>query len=276
MTTYIKDHVETSSGNIYYFKYGGDRTRPTIIFLHGLSANHTTWDTATEVFRKKGYNIISLDIRGHGLSDKTRRRNLYRFPVFTKDLRAIIEKEHLTEVILIGYSFGGTIALDYASQYPKDVKALVLVSANHVSPFRYSWLSFATSLIASLVNLGGWLMIWQKRRAYYYFDQATGTGYWQTTLRGFITMPISINLWMLSETMNIDFSKTIGTVGCPTLILRGSHDAYFSLKEANNIREKISNSEIISLDDTGHYLASNYQEETIATIATFLKKKNFL
>jgi pimeloyl-ACP methyl ester carboxylesterase len=262
--------------NIYYIKNISDPTRPTIVFLHGLSANHTTWDVAAKSFQKQGYNTLSLDMRGHGLSDKTRKRNLYRFPVFKKDLRAIIEKEQLFKVILIGYSFGGTVALDYASQYPEDVVALITISANHVSPFRYSWLSFAAPIAAGLVNLGGWLMLWQKRRKYYNFDQSVSTGYWQDTFRGFITMPISINLWMLSEAMNISRLDQINHITCPALLLRGSHDAYFSLAEAADMQKEIRGAEIISLDNSGHYLASDYQEKTISTITDFLNKKHFI
>jgi non-heme chloroperoxidase len=261
--------------NIYYLKNIPDSSKPTVVFLHGLSSNHTTWNTTAEILIEHGYNIISVDIRGHGFSDKVRKRNLYRFLVFKNDLRAIIEKENLNKVILVGYSFGGTIALDYVSEYPNEVLGLVVVSTNHRSPFYYSKLRLFTHLIAGLVNIGGWLMLWQKRQHYYYFDQAISTGYWESTFRGFITMPISINLWMLSEVMNIDFSKTIDQITCPTLILRGSHDPYFSLKEAEDIKAKIKSAEIITLNDSGHYLASDYQARTTETILNFLTEQNF-
>lgn len=262
--------------NIFYFKEIPDPSRPTLVFLHGLSANHTTWDTATKHFRAQGYNTLSLDIRGHGFSDKTRKRNLYRFPVFTADLRAIIEKEKLTKLILVGYSFGGTVALEYASLYPQGVEALALISANHVSPYYYSSLRYATLIAARLVNLGGWLMLWQSRRKYYYFDQATSTGYWESTMSGFTTMPISINLWMLSEAMRVNLSKTIHAITCPTLLLRGASDPYFSLEEARDMQTKIRGAEIVTLSESGHYLASEYQAETISKVDEFLKNKHFV
>jgi len=262
--------------NIFYTKDISDATRPTIVFLHGLSANHTTWKKASDLFHTLGYNTLALDMRGHGHSDKTRKRNLYRFPIFTADLRAIIEKEQLKKVILVGYSFGGTVALEYASTYPENVEALVLISANHVSPFYYEWRRLPTLIAARLVNLGGWLMLWQKRKKYYYFDQATSTGYWESTMSGFTTMPISINLWMLSEAMSVNLSKSIHTITRPTLLLRGSHDSYFSLEEAEDMQRKIHGAEIVSLNESGHYLASDYQEETIMKISEFLKKQHFV
>ncbi len=264
--------VETKKGRIYYFLDAREPARPTVVFLHGLSANHTTWAAAFEKFRELKLNCLAPDLRGHGLSDKTKKRPLYRLPVFADDIDAILKKEGLENVILVGYSFGGYIALQYALSHSQSVAALILVSANHVSPLNYAGLGFLNSIVYALINGLAWLLFWQKRRNYYYFDQATASGYWQTTFRGLITMPLTINFWMLSEAFKLNFSRALGNIKCPTLILRGHHDAFLSQREALDMSAMLKDSRLVVPENSSHYLASDHYKKTTEAIINFLKE----
>src|SRR3990167_11413945 len=142
-----KKTIESSAGKICYFKTAHVSGRPTVIFLHGLSANHTTWLNIMERLAAGGYNAVAPDIRGHGESDRTKEKSLYRLERFSNDLELIAKNEKLEKFILVGYSFGGSIAIDYAAKHPAQVAGLVLVSANYVSPFAYKHLGFLTPII---------------------------------------------------------------------------------------------------------------------------------
>lgn len=265
--------LQTSNGNICYFLNNEFADRPTSVFLHGLSSNHTTWIKAMTKLKNLKINSLAPDLRGHGHSDKAKKRFLYRLPVFTQDLKQLIETEKLSKIILVGYSFGGFIALDYAIKYPESVAILVLISTNHVNPLKYKKINFLTPLAYGFLNLLAWLLIWQKRKNYYYFDQATAKDYWQSTFKGFTTMPLSINFWMLSEVAHLDFSQQIGQIACPTLIIKASADPFLSDKEASEMAGKIKNSKIVTIEEPTHFLASRFQEKIIKVIADFLQEK---
>ena len=125
-----KKSVKTNNGEIFDFSNLKFKERPTVVFLHGLSSNHTTWINLMEILDENNYNSLALDMRGHGFSDKTKNKNLYKFDVFSNDLKAVLEKEGIGKFVLVGYSFGGQIAIDFAARYPGFITGLVLISVN--------------------------------------------------------------------------------------------------------------------------------------------------
>ena len=268
-----KNFVQTDAGKIFYYSQTPFPGQPTIIFLHGLSSNHSTWNFAVGAAEKMGFNFLALDLRGHGHSDKSKKRNLYQIPIFAHDLQEVITKENINQIILVGYSFGGQIALDYALRYPTKIKKLVLISTNHVNPLRYKHLNFLTWPAYGAVNLLAWLLLWQKRKKYYYFDQAKDSGYWRSTLKGYLTMPLSVNFWLLAQTAHLDFRHNLDKIACPTLLIRSQSDPFLSQKEVNDMKQKIKLSETAVINEPSHFLASRHQEKTMEIISEFLKEK---
>ena len=268
--------IETANGRIYYFLDQPYPERPTVIFLHGLSANHTTGDNITDALRHFQLNFLLPDLRGHGHSDKSKNKDFYKLSVFTEDLKKIIQQENLSKVILIGYSFGGYIALDYAAKNPASVASLILISANHVNPLVYKKLGFLTKPVYATINFLAWLLLWQKRNQYAYYDQKTATGYFNSTFTGFTTMPLSVNLWMLAEVFKLDLSRDIANIACPTLIARSKGDLFFSAGEACDMAKKIPSARIFTIKKATHFLASRHQENIIEFITDFLKKERLI
>ncbi len=265
-------YLETQNGKIYYWTDSTNSpqtNKSTIVFLHGLSSNHTTWDETLALYKSAGFNILTIDLRGHGVSDKTRKRNLYKIGVLKNDVVEIIKKEGLEKAIIVGYSYGGYIGIDLAINNPDLIEKLVLISTNHASQFLYHWLGPLNPVIRFITNLFGWFMVWQTRKKYYYFNPKTNAGYWRSTFSGLATMPISINYWMLSEVFKMDYRATIYKINCPTLIVVGADDNFISDKEVNDMRTNIKNSETVRIGE-GHYVATHYQQNTAEAVIKFL------
>lgn len=269
-----KKWLEGANGRLCYFIGQNFPGQPTIVLLHGLSANHTTWNAAARELAKMRLNCLIPDLRGHGYSDKSKKRALYKFPVFTQDLREIIIKENLSKIILAGYSFGGPIAIDYAAKYPGSVAGLILVSTGYLSPLQYKRLSLLVWPVYFILHILSFILLWQKRKKYSYFDQETTTGYWASTFTGFTTMPLSINLWMLSEVAKADLSSALAKITCPALIIKSLHDPFLSPAEAQDMEQKIKNARIFVIQEKTHFLASEHQEKITEAIINFIKKEN--
>ncbi len=271
-----KKWLEGQNGKLAYFSCQDWPGRPTVVFLHGLSANHTTWDMAADELKNMSVNCLLLDLRGHGFSDKRKQRSLYKFPVLARDLKAVLDQEGLSSVILVGYSFGGVIALDFAAQYPEMVQGLALVSTNYVSPYQHKYLGLAIPLLCAGLEVLAWLFLWQSRRKYFYFDQNKAGGYWQSTFSGFTTMPISINLWMLAEYFKINYQEQLTKIICPTLLVKSKSDLFFSDAEAQEMAEAIKDSAIVAVEENTHFLASRYREKIALAIAAFLQRHKLI
>lgn len=267
-----KKFINSKGGNIFYLTNKLDSARPTVIFLHGLSSNHTTWNYLAEQLMQKGFNCLMLDIRGHGYSDKSKNRNLYKFYVFEEDLEKIIVAENITSAYIVGYSFGSYIAMNFAIKNPQVTKGLVLASPNHVNPWRYKWYSFFTRPGYIILQIVALMFLWQKRKNYYYFEQDSAKNYWQSTFTGFTTMPISINLWMLSEIGNLNLGDSIRKIVCPTLILHSHNDPFVTEKEIIEMKSKIKNCQTVELG-SGHFLGSMFQKEIAEHAINFLNQQ---
>lgn len=97
----------------------------TLIMLHGVASNHTRWsEFVGHTTLGSEWNLLRLDLRGHGESMCRGRINRQRW---VTDLLAIVEKEKLSSVVLLGHSLGAEIALDYAAAYPAQVDGLILI-----------------------------------------------------------------------------------------------------------------------------------------------------
>ncbi len=107
---------------LHYRDWGG-RGRP-LLLLHGLASNARIWDlTAPRL--AGGFRVVALDQRGHGLSDKP--DGSYAFDEVTGDLAALIAALGLVRPLVVGHSWGGNVALQFAANCPDDVCGLVLV-----------------------------------------------------------------------------------------------------------------------------------------------------
>ena len=122
-----KKFVATDKGSICYFVAGPETSTQTVMLLHGLSSNHTTWLTFMEMLATFGIRSIAPDLRGHGFSEKSKQKTWYTFPVFAEDIHRIADEEHLQKFDVVGYSFGGYIALAYAAEHPETLRSLSLV-----------------------------------------------------------------------------------------------------------------------------------------------------
>lgn len=97
----------------------------TLVMLHGVASNHTRWSEFVEYTELKSeWNLLRLDLRGHGDSMYRGRINRHRW---IADLHAIVEKEELPSVVLLGHSLGAEIALDFTAAYPDKVAGLILI-----------------------------------------------------------------------------------------------------------------------------------------------------
>jgi pimeloyl-ACP methyl ester carboxylesterase len=101
---------------VHYLHWNLAGDKQPIIFLHGLASNAHIWEFVAENLSTRDYPLLAPEARGHGLTDKP--ENGYGFEVMTRDLSAFIQACNLDNPLLVGHSWGATIALDYAARHP--------------------------------------------------------------------------------------------------------------------------------------------------------------
>ncbi len=97
---------------------------PAVVCIHGLTANHTCWQSAADALTPD-YRLIAYDLRGRGESDKPPKG--YSLEIHAKDLAALLDHLGLPRAIIMGHSLGAHIGLYFAVHFPKRVRKLILV-----------------------------------------------------------------------------------------------------------------------------------------------------
>jgi len=98
--------------------------RGTIVYLHGVADNHGSSIAAIQRMLPAGFDVIAYDSRGHGASEGDR----CTYGYFEKrDLQRVLDQLGVDNVILIGHSLGGAVALQ-AAAIDRRVRAVVSAS----------------------------------------------------------------------------------------------------------------------------------------------------
>jgi len=105
----------------------------TIVFVHCWTCNHEFWRPQIEYFSKK-HKVVWLDLAGHGLSNSNRQE--YTMSAFGEDVAAVVNKIGGDDVILVGHSMGGPVAIEAAKLLGDKVIGVVGVDTFY-TPFEY-------------------------------------------------------------------------------------------------------------------------------------------
>ena len=110
---------------------GLDVNRETIVFLHGSGLSHIVWSLTEQFFSNKNFNVLSIDLPGHGNSDGPCLNSIEKISEW---LEQVFIKLNLKNLILIGHSQGCLEILEYTYKYKSRLKKLVFVGGSNKMP----------------------------------------------------------------------------------------------------------------------------------------------
>ncbi len=115
--------ISIRGANLHYLEAG--KGKPIICF-HSTPASAEFYRPQLEYFSQQ-YRVISVDLRGHGESDKP--RGEYRISEFLRDYVELFTKLEARDFVLVGCSVGGIVAQLYALEHGADLRGLVLIGS---------------------------------------------------------------------------------------------------------------------------------------------------
>jgi pimeloyl-ACP methyl ester carboxylesterase len=124
--------VASTDGSL--IRYGAKgKGKLTIVFVHCWTCSHDFWTPQLEYFARQ-YLVVWVDLAGHGESDS--RREQYTMQSFGQDVAAVVQKLGAKQVVLVGHSMGGPVALEAAKLLGDRVIGIVGVDTFY-TPFTY-------------------------------------------------------------------------------------------------------------------------------------------
>lgn len=105
-----------------------DATLPTVVFIHGVVNDHSVWALQSRYLAHHGYNVLAVDLPGHGRSAGEAPASVEAAADW---VAALLDAVDVQQAALVGHSWGSLIALQAASQLRQRVTHLALVGTAH-------------------------------------------------------------------------------------------------------------------------------------------------
>ncbi len=113
--------AKSDGAEIYYEVHGEG---PAVLFVHGSGGHHAAWWQQTPYFTRRGYSVVTIDLRGFGRS--TSELDEYDSLEFPGDILAVLDGAGIEKAVIVGQSIGASAALKVAVAHPDRVAGVVL------------------------------------------------------------------------------------------------------------------------------------------------------
>ncbi|MGA7194202.1 MAG: alpha/beta fold hydrolase, partial [Anaerolineales bacterium] len=221
-----------------------DHPQRTFVFVHGFGGQAEQWHFQLQNFLIEN-RVIALDLRGHGLSDKPSRG--YEMDHILADLESALDVLKVKgKIVLIGHSFGGAIAIEYALKHVERVERLILIA----TPGQFK--------LQPLFKFGLFLPNWILRvvglftRKWLSAPPYVLKSFYQHNLSGWLG-------W-----------EKIGALQLPTLVIRGHRDQVFEREYFESVAKNIPDAQEADIGVSGHMVMLERCEAVNRAIERFL------
>lgn len=236
----------------------GDGPRAVIV-MHGWGCKASTVDLLARAASGKGTTVYNLDLPGFGESSEP--DEVWGVEQYTVLIEEFAKKNGIKKPILIGHSFGGRLAIVFASR--NEVEKLILVDAAGIKPRRnlkyyFKVYSFKTGkkLLPLLLGKNRAAKIIERWRG-----KAGSSDYAQAS---------SKMRAIMSRVVNEDLTSLLPEIKAPTLLIWGEKDTATPLRDARTMERLIPDAGLVSYPDAGHYSFLDRPAQTIAVIENFI------
>jgi len=245
--------LENKFGNTFIIE-SGEINNPPLILLHGTGSNSLMWMSDTYEFSKY-YHVFAIDIIGDCGKSSENRPDLNSAD-YSDWLLFIITSLKLNKVSIIGYSFGGWIALDFASKFPEKILKLVLLATAGVTDVKLGTLFWL--LITSVSGKWG-------------FNKLNKMVYGNIQLNKIVLdFVLIVKKFYKPRTDRIPKISDISlnNIDSPVLFIGGDNDCFFdSMQTAARLKQNINEVQCLILKNTNHIMLENLRH-----IIEFLNK----
>jgi len=257
---------------LYYRKNEFKEDRNTVILVHGLSGSSKAWVPYEKKFEDK-FNIVSLDLRGHGKSKKFPKYGDYEIKKFADDINFLLEYLGINKFIFVSHSLGTLIVFEFIALYGEKVEGTIFLSPNY---------NIKNRLISNLIRPLLWPVplldlfpFTPKIGGHIDYDKYKHKADWdlRRMYEDISNTYLRIYLYCIKQSYNVDYENLLNRIKMPTLIIHGKSDTIFPVKNAMLLSKKIENSKLILIERGNHLIIFNNIPEVSGQIEEFITSK---
>tara|TARA_Y100000590_G_scaffold357917_1_gene412993 strand:- start:3616 stop:4365 length:750 start_codon:yes stop_codon:yes gene_type:complete len=238
-----------------------DDKKPSILLLHGSGLSHIVWSLHEQFYALQGFNVLSVDLPGHGESDGPALKTIQKISDWIKDLMisAKIEK-----IIFAGHSQGCLVGIDFAARYPESINKLILVAGSYKLPVNQDLIDLAEAGDEKAIIL---MMKWGYEGS-------------KAFIGGNPVKKIINSSREIREILAVDLNacnnykngkESLEKIACPTLCIFGDLDKMVPLEVGNKMASMIKNVEKKIINNCGHMIIFEKAFEMRKMVKEFIK-----
>ena len=230
--------------------------------MHGSGLSHIVWSLHEQFYSSQGFNVLAVDIPGHGDSEGPSLSSIQEISDWVKDLA---NELNLKKINFIGHSQGCLVGIDFASRYPELIERLVLVAGSYKLSVNQDLLDLAEAGDEKALLL---MMKWGYEGS-------------KAFIGGNPVKKIINSTREIREILYVDLracnnyksgKDSLEKINCSTLCIFGDLDKMVPLEVGNKMAEKIKNSKVKVITNCGHMIIFERAFEMRKSVIEFLKK----
>jgi pimeloyl-ACP methyl ester carboxylesterase len=230
--------------------------RKTLVFIHGSGGNHTDWIRQFTLLQNV-FNIVAMDLPGHGQSDGPGEQDVSAYVAWVKKL---LEGFGIEKPVLIGHSLGAAICLSFAIRHGDAAAAVIPVGGGGRMPVNPIILEGLKQDPAAIIGMAAKFSIAKENRE---------------RLSGFITENLSratpgIIYGDFLACSKLDITAAVAGIRIPALILCGADDKMTPPALSEYLRDHIPGAGLAMIPGAGHFVMLENPEAFNAALTDFV------
>jgi pimeloyl-ACP methyl ester carboxylesterase len=243
------------------------RSETAILFIHGVGADRDIWSDWLPSLSDR-YSILRLDLPGHGASAPWNPAVPLNYAFYMRLIQAVIEREAMESLILVGESMGGTIALHAASEMPEMVKAVATCSTAHrggtlrnIRPWRE---------VMETEGMEGWSREMLENR---FLPGAVEGAVWQWFHDAQCRADSETILAMADVLVASDLTEKVKRIAAPVLLMQPDSSPFIPLEVPVELKDLLADGRLKVIPSARHGIACSHAQECALEARAFFEEK---
>jgi pimeloyl-ACP methyl ester carboxylesterase len=243
-----------------------DAKLPTLVFVHGAGQDHSAWALQSRYFAYHGYNVLAVDLVGHGRSGG---EPLPAVESIGQWIFGLLDAVRVHRAALCGHSLGALAVLDAAARNPERVQKVALLAAAAPMPVSDVLLEAAkANEHAAYELITGWSF---SQRHQLGGNQLPGVWMTGSTLRLMERLaPGALYADLLACQRYDSGLAAAKNVRCPALLILGERDLMAPARNARALGEALPECRVVTISDCGHSLMTEEPDAVLDALREFL------